>query len=362
MPKTAVIAVAMSGGVDSSVAAARIVRRGFNAIGVTLALWPRTRELVRDRGCCSMDAVDDARRVASAIGMRHYVWNMEDEFHTSVVREFEDEYADGRTPNPCVRCNERIKFGLLLQRARAVGATHVATGHYARIGLRGSTWTLHRARDKQKDQSYTLHRLDQEQLARAVFPLGAVASKDDVRVEARELDLVAANKPDSQDLCFIDGSMSEDLGRRLAGRYSPGPITDAAGNELGRHRGLPFYTVGQRSHLGLAPKTPDAVPLRVIAVRAEENTVVVGSAAELERRDIRIRDSHWTGGPPARRAACLAQLRAHGEARRARVLKQEGDLTRIRLDDPAPNVSPGQSVVLYAGDEVLGGGVISDGH
>src|SRR6202163_3517370 len=200
LPASALVAVAMSGGVDSSVVAARVAQRGLRAVGITLAMWASEREVVRDRGCCSIDAVEDARRVASVLGMPHYVWNLEAEFEALVVRDFEDEYAAGRTPNPCTRCNERVKFGVLLERARDIGATHLATGHYARTGRRGELHTLHRARDSRRDQSYVLHRLNQAQLRLAVFPLGALDSKQTVRDEAARLGLVTAAKPESQDL------------------------------------------------------------------------------------------------------------------------------------------------------------------
>jgi tRNA-specific 2-thiouridylase len=358
VPRSAVVAVAMSGGVDSSVAAARSVHAGFETIGITLALWPGTRELVRDRGCCSIDAVDDARRVARALGIRHYVWNLEREFDDHVVAEFEDEYAAGRTPNPCVRCNERIKFGVLLERARAVGATHVATGHYARVGRGDEGWTLHRSADRGKDQSYTLHRLGQDQLCAAVFPVGAAGAKAAVRAEAGRLGLVTAAKPESQDLCFLDGSLRQDLGRRLAGRYAEGPIVDRRGRRLGSHRGLPFYTVGQRTGLGIAPATPDARPLHVLELRTATNTVVVGEREQLLRRSVELEDAHWVGEPPAPGDAVSVQLRAHGEPLAGRLQTAEGAVASVRLHRPAANVSPGQSLVLYDGDRVLGGGLI----
>jgi tRNA-uridine 2-sulfurtransferase len=359
LPDSALVAVAMSGGVDSSVAAARLAEAGYRTVGITLALWPRTRELVRDRGCCSIDAVDDARRVAGTLGIRHYVWNLEAEFESAVIAEFSEEYARGRTPNPCVRCNERVKFGVLLERARAVGATHVATGHYARIGRTGGEWTLHRSLDPRKDQSYTLHRLGQEQLAAAVFPLGSAASKSEVRAEARRQGLLTAEKPESQDLCFVDGSIAAELRRRLDGRYTPGPIVDGEGRELGRHRGLPFYTVGQRTGLGIAPTSPNAPSLHVIALRPADNSVVVGERAELARTDVELGDVHWVGSPPREGAGCGAQLRAHGDVHPATLGATSEDGVSVRLEEPAMNVTPGQSLVLYEGDRVLGGGVIA---
>src|ERR1700689_5196901 len=240
LPRSAVIAVAMSGGVASSVAAARVAATGLHAFGITLAMWRGDRQTVRDRGCCSIDSVDDARRVATTLALPHYVWNLEEDFEADVVRDFEDGYAQGITPNPCVRCNQRIKFGVLFERAQAAGATHLVTGHYAQTGRRGAFATLHRARDARRDQAYVLHRLDQHQLQSAVFPLGADESKSGVRAEAARLGLGTAAKAESQDLCFVDTDMKSDLRVRLAGRFAAGDITDAAGTVLGRHDGLPF--------------------------------------------------------------------------------------------------------------------------
>ncbi|MGD1034048.1 MAG: tRNA 2-thiouridine(34) synthase MnmA [Candidatus Dormibacteria bacterium] len=359
LPRGAVVAVAMSGGVDSSVAAARCVARGVTTWGVTLAMWAGDREQVRDRGCCSVDAVEDARRVADRLGIRHLTWNLESEFAAEVITGFEDDYASGRTPNPCVRCNQRVKFGVLLARARAIGATHVATGHYARIGRRAESWTLHRASEVGKDQSYTLHRLDQAQLGAALLPLGDVGRKADVRAEAAALGLGTAAKPDSQELCFVGDDLAGDLSRRLAGRFQPGPIVDGAGRVLGEHRGLPFYTVGQRGRLGIAPDRPDAVPLYVLELDAAANRVVVGPAGELGRSRLTAGDCRWVGGrPPEGGGRVEAQLRAHGRAHPAEVIGAGGRSVELRFPEPVGQVSPGQSVVLYRGDEALGGGVV----
>jgi tRNA-specific 2-thiouridylase len=359
LPKTAVIAVAMSGGVDSSVAAARVAASGLRAFGVTLALWPRDRAIVRDRGCCSIDSVDDARRVAGAVGLPHYVWNLEQDFEAAVVTDFEDGYASGLTPNPCVRCNQRIKFGVLLERARAAGATHLATGHYARTGRRGGRATLHRARDRSRDQAYVLHRLDQDQLHSAVFTLGADDSKAGVRAQAAALGLVTAEKPESQDLCFVDTDLRSELRRRLAGRFEPGKITDAGGRSLGEHEGLPFFTVGQRAGLGIAPDRPDARPRYVIELRPATNTVVVGPREALQRSSLEADSVRWIAGTaPVDGTRCEAQLRAHGEPYPARAHADGPDRVELRFDTPVDQAAPGQSVVLYRGDEVLGGGVI----
>ena len=359
LPADAVVAVAMSGGVDSSVAAARCTARGLRTVGITLAMWPRDGERRQDRGCCSIDAVEDARRVANTLGIPHYSWNLEPEFQRDVVAPFEDEYAAGRTPNPCVRCNQAIKFGVLLDRARAAGATHVATGHYARIGRRREAASLHRARAAAKDQAYTLHRLDQDQLLSSVFPLGAETSKDEVRRQAAELGLVTAAKPDSQELCFVDNSVRVELERRLRGRFRPGAIVDQAGAVVGEHRGVPFYTVGQRSGLGVAPSRPDAAPLFVTAVDASANTVTVGPRSALERDTVRLIDVHWIDRPPARGAALSLQLRAHSVPALVIVAERERRDLLLRCDPPVTQVAPGQAGVLFDGDELIGGGTVA---
>jgi tRNA-uridine 2-sulfurtransferase len=359
VPAGAVVAVAMSGGVDSSVAAARCATTGLRTIGITLAMWPRDGERDRDRGCCSIDAVEDARRVAAGLGIAHYTWNLEPEFQREVVAVFADEYAAGRTPNPCVRCNQTIKFGVLLERAREAGASHVATGHYARIGRRGASATLHRAATAAKDQAYTLHRLDQGQLTRALFPLGRETSKEEVRRSAVELGLMTAAKPDSQELCFVDGSVRADLERRLAGRFRTGPMLDVSGSVVGEHRGVPFYTVGQRSGLGIAPTVSDAAPLHVIAVDAAANTVTVGPRAALERSMVRLADVHWIDGSPAPGEHLMVQLRAHSVPAPVTVSSAPGDAVLLHCDPPVSQVAPGQAGVLYDGDEVIGGGVVT---
>ncbi|MGA7988861.1 MAG: tRNA 2-thiouridine(34) synthase MnmA [Candidatus Dormiibacterota bacterium] len=349
----------MSGGVDSSVAAARVAASGLRAFGVTLALWPRDRAIVRDRGCCSIDAVDDARRVANAVALPHYVWNLERDFEAGVIGDFQDGYASGLTPNPCVRCNERVKFGVLLERARAAGATHLATGHYARTGRRGVVLTLHRARDRSRDQAYVLHRLDQDQLGGAVFPLGGDESKAGVRAEAAALGLVTAAKPESQDLCFVDTDVRSELRRRLAGRFTPGPMIDATGAALGEHEGLPFFTVGQRAGLGIAPNRPDSTPRYVIELRPAENTVVVGPREALRRSSLEADSFRWVAGrAPAPGTPCEAQLRAHGDPHPAHVAAIDRESAIVRFESPVDQAAPGQSVVLYRGDEVLGGGLI----
>jgi tRNA-uridine 2-sulfurtransferase len=359
VPSGSVIAVAMSGGVDSSVAAMRCVDAGFEVFGVTLAMWKGGHEQVRDRGCCSIDSVDDARRVCATLGIPHYTWNLESEFESAVITEFEDEYAAGRTPNPCVRCNERIKFGVLLDRATSAGATHVATGHYAQRGRRGDEWTLHRSVDAQKDQSYTLHRMNQMQLAAAVFPLGALSTKSETRERARSRGLITAEKRESQDLCFVDGKISADLRNRLAGRFTPGPIVDRSDRVVGRHRGLPFYTVGQRSGLEIASQGADERPWYVLRIDAQENRVVVGHVEELEKRGLVADQMTWvSGNPPATGMRVEAQLRAHSAPQPGVIKAVAGGSVELEFTTTTRLISPGQPVVIATGNEVLGGAII----
>jgi tRNA-specific 2-thiouridylase len=349
----------MSGGVDSSVAAARCVARGLQTVGITLAMWPRDAERDRDRGCCSVDAVEDARRVATTLRIPHYSWNLEPEFQAQVVSVFADEYAAGRTPNPCVRCNQTVKFGTLLNRALQAGATHLATGHYARSGRRGESVTLHRAAAAQKDQAYTLHRLDQRQLRRAVFPLGAFSSKSEVRSVAGELGLVTAAKPDSQELCFVTDTVSRDLERRLAGRFRPGAMLDIDGHTIGEHRGIPFYTVGQRSGIAVAPARPDTAPLYVVAVDAGNNTITVGPRSALERTAVTLDDIHWIDAAPPLGEVLALQLRSHAAPAPVTVAAAQAGSVRLACDPPVTQVAPGQAGVLYDRDEVVGGGLVA---
>ena len=325
----------MSGGVDSSVAAARCVAGGVETLGITLAMWPGDREQVRDRGCCSIDAVEDARRVANHLGIRHLTWNLESEFSAEVVADFEAGYAAGRTPNPCVRCNQRVKFGVLLSRARAIGATHVATGHYARIGRRGAGWTLHRAREAAKDQAYTLHRLDQAQLGAALFPLGRCESKSEVRAEAVQLELVTAATPDSQELCFVGGDRAADLSRRLAGRFRPGPDPRPGGARPRRAPRPPLL------HGGAAkPAGPQAGPARrrpPLRPRARRRLQPGGGGPRRRLRRVRLRagDCRWVGGaPPEAGARVEAQLRAHGRPHVATGGRGRRHLLELRFGSP----------------------------
>jgi tRNA-specific 2-thiouridylase len=359
VPAGATVAVAMSGGVDSSVAAALCVAAGMVTLGVTMRLWG-TDEMERgEGGCCSLDAVEDARRVCARLGIPHYVLNMRDHFEQTVIRDFVEEYRAGRTPNPCIRCNETVKFKELLRRVEAVSATHVATGHYARITMAQGTLHLRRARDQRKDQSYTLYRCDQEVLAHTLLPLGEL-EKPRVRQLASDLGLAVARKPDSQDLCFVGGRDHRVvLERELAGQFAPGPIVDQAGRTVGTHRGIPFYTVGQRQGLGGENASDKAGPRYVVQLDAAHNRVVVGPRSALEVRSCRLARCTYPPGPSAvARLEGVAQPRAHAVPAPAVWTSLAGAAAEVEFQRPQIGIAPGQSLVLYDGDRVVAGGEV----
>ncbi|WP_084078764.1 tRNA 2-thiouridine(34) synthase MnmA [Demequina sp. NBRC 110057] len=350
------VLAALSGGVDSAVAAARAVDAGHDVVGVHMAL-SRNRDEFRSgsRGCCSLEDSHDARRAADKLGIPYYVWDLSDEFHDLVVRDFLDEYAAGRTPNPCVRCNEHIKFDTLLERAEVLGFDAVATGHYARAVIReDGVRELHRARDAAKDQSYVLAVMGPEKLARSMFPLGDMASKAEVRAEAAARGLGVSNKPDSYDICFVaDGDTKGFLQRELGER--PGEIVDQDGAVVGAHQGAYAYTVGQRKGLGLGRPAADGAPRYVTGVDTGRNVVTVGPETLLSVSTLVGEDTVWlapdvTADAPV---ACEAQVRAHGAPTRGTVVR-EGDRLTVRLDEPMRGVAAGQSLVIYQGTRVLG--------
>ena len=345
----------MSGGVDSAVAAARAVEAGHDVTGVHLAL-NRNAGTVRTgaRGCCTIEDAMDARRVADRIGIPFYVWDFSDRFAEEVVDDFVAEYAAGRTPNPCLRCNERIKFAALLDRAVSLGFDAVATGHYAvlRTDADGRR-ALHRASDEAKDQSYVLGVLTAEQLAHAMFPLGETPSKAVVRAEAAERGFRVATKPDSHDICFIpDGDTRGWLADRIGS--APGPVLDETGAEVGRHEGAHAYTVGQRRGLSLTRPAPDGRPRFVLEVKPASNTVVVGPKEALAVGALAGARTSWAGPrPEAPEFRCDVQVRAHADPVPATAAFEDGELV-IRPDEPLVGLAPGQSAVLYDGTRVLG--------
>ncbi|MGH8870309.1 MAG: tRNA 2-thiouridine(34) synthase MnmA [Actinomycetes bacterium] len=364
------VLAAMSGGVDSAVAAARAVDAGHDVTGVHLALAPDPQSFrTGARGCCTLEDARDARRAADVLGIPFYVWDLAERFRADVVDDFVAEYAAGRTPNPCLRCNEKVKFSAVLDRAVALGFDAVCTGHYARIVDGPDGRGLHRAADPAKDQSYVLGVLTADQVARALFPLGDTV-KTDVRAEAHRRGLLVADKPDSHDICFVhDGDTARFLGERLG--QAPGEVVDLDGQVVGRHEGAYAFTVGQRRGLRLGRPAPDGRPRYVLDVQPVSGRVTVGPAERLEVDEVVGVRPRWCRQVPRGEWRCDAQVRAHGEPvpARARVevhsdeahsdeVHSDGERLVVTLDVPLRGVAPGQAVVLYAGDRVLGSATI----
>jgi tRNA-specific 2-thiouridylase len=351
------VLAAMSGGVDSAVAAARAVDAGHDVTGVHLAL-SKNPQTYRSgaRGCCSKEDAHDARRAADVLGIPFYVWDLSDRFAAEVVEDFVAEYAAGHTPNPCLRCNEKIKFSAVLERGVALGFDAVCTGHYAQLIRSGDNVELHRAADPSKDQSYVLGVLNQDQIRRSYFPLGSTL-KADVRHEARNRGLAVANKPDSHDICFIaNGDTGKFLEQRLGRR--PGDIVDMAGAKVGEHAGSHRFTVGQRRGLRLGTPAPDGRPRFVLAITPTTNTITVGPRDALAVRSIIAQRPTWTAHPLATQWSGEVQVRAHGQPMPATVWVGDQCLVVV-LDAATAGVAPGQAVVLYDGSRVVGSATIS---
>ena len=342
----------MSGGVDSAVAAALAVEAGHDVTGVHLALSQAPDALrTGARGCCSREDARDAGRAADVLGIPFYVWDLAERFRADVVDDFVAEYAAGRTPNPCLRCNEHIKFSAVLDRALALGFDAVVTGHHARL----EDGQLRRSADLGKDQSYVLAVLRPDQLAATVLPLGRL-TKAEVRAEAAARGLGVADKPDSSDVCFIpDGDTAGFLRRHLGAQ--PGPVVDQAGAVVGRHDGAYAYTVGQRRGLDLRVPAPDGRPRYVLALEPVSRTVVVGPAEALDTVALRGTGPVWTGAPRPLPLSCEVQLRAHGAVHPVQVRADDEDWALL-LGTPARGVAPGQAAVLYDGDLVLGSATV----
>jgi tRNA-uridine 2-sulfurtransferase len=347
------VLAAMSGGVDSAVAAARAVEAGHDVTGVHLALSSNPKSFrTGARGCCTLEDARDARRAADVIGIPFYVWDMAERFRADVVDDFVAEYAAGRTPNPCLRCNEKIKFSAVLDKARALGFDAVCTGHYARI----NDGRLTRAVDPGKDQSYVLGVLTAAQLAHAMFPLGDTP-KTDVRREADQRGLAVADKPDSHDICFIaDGDTGGFLRERIG--TAPGTFVDTDGQTVGEHDGAFAFTVGQRRGLHIGTPAPDGKPRYVLDITPTTGTVTVGSVEQLDVVRLTGHNPRWCGPAPTGPVECLAQIRAHGEAVPA-VAALDGEMVVVELRQPLRAVAAGQAVVLYDGAAVLGSATIS---
>jgi len=354
------VLVAMSGGVDSSVAAALLVDQGYDVTGVTMQLadWP----LSEDRGplgCCSPETVEDARSVAGMLGIPHYVMNFKKPFKEKVIDYFCCEYLNGRTPNPCIACNRHIKFDLLLKNALSLGFDYLATGHYARLeyDISGNRYTLSRAVDKKKDQSYVLYCIKQEQAGHLLLPLGRL-TKEEARKIALAKKLPVAKKAESQDICFVASDYRDFLKEEAGKLIEPGPFLDLQGREIGRHRGVACYTIGQRRGLGL----PMGQRIYVVDIIPEHNAVVLGPPEALFSERFTTEENNFLAIDQLEESIAVhVQIRYKAQGSPALITPARGNVVEVRLDKPQRSVTPGQAAVFYLGDTVLGGGIIQRG-
>ena len=357
------VLIGMSGGVDSSVSAALLTQAGYRVIGITMQIWHRSgmfEDAGAMQGCCTIDAVDDARRVAATLDIPYYVPNFREEFADAVVDDFAREYLQGRTPNPCVRCNQFVRFDGLLRRADELGVDFVATGHYARIEYdeHRSEFVLKKALDASKDQSYLLHTLQQHHLCRILFPLGAM-TKDRTRTIARDLHLPVADKPDSQEICFVAGKNYKRFLREYGGDIErPGNVVDRQGAILGTHRGVHEFTVGQRKGLGIASERPRYV----VSLRPRENEVVVGERDDALAGSLLCSRLSFTGGDDRTSHSFRASVKIRYRSREelAVVSVREEGSAFVKFEQPVWGAAPGQLAVFYDGDRVIGGGTIEE--
>ena len=348
--------IAMSGGVDSSLAAKLMKDKGFDCIGCTMKLYHNEDVgIERSRTCCSLDDVEDARSVAYKLGMPFYVFNFTEAFRDTVIRKFIESYEKGITPNPCIDCNRYMKFDKLFERAKILGCDYIVTGHYARIEEENGKFVLKKALDETKDQSYVLYSMTQDQLVHTMFPLGSM-QKTEVRAIAEESGFVNADKPDSQDICFVpNGDYTSVIELQTGKRPVEGNFVDKQGNILGRHKGVIHYTIGQRKRLGIS----HTEPLYVCGICPQDGNVILGSNDDLFSREADISDFNWISGKVFEgEFRCKAKIRYRHPEQWATVLPTGADTVHITFDEPQRAITPGQAAVLYDGDIVLGGGTI----
>jgi tRNA-specific 2-thiouridylase len=352
------VVVAMSGGVDSSAVAALLKEEGYDVIGITLQLYDHGAMINKKGACCAGQDIADARRVAETIGIPHYVLNYESKFKESVMDDFVDTYLAGETPIPCVKCNQSVKFKDLLQTARELGAQCMATGHYVQRATKDGKAQMLKAADPSRDQSYFLFATTQEQLDFLRFPLGHLKSKEETRQLAARFGLVVADKPDSQDICFVpSGGYAKVIEKLRPGALDPGDIVHVDGTVLGRHEGIINYTVGQRKGLGIGGDAGGGDPLYVVKLDYEKNRVIVGGKEALLKQNFIIKDCNWVGDIPA---SVVVKLRSMHPGVRAQIEPMEGRRARVTLDEPQSAISPGQACVAYDGEQMLGGGWITN--
>jgi len=351
MAKKAV--VAMSGGVDSSVAAALLKKQGYEVIGVTMCFNLAEKEGDKP-SCCGLAGIEDARRVCHKLGIRHYVLNLDKEFSRQVIKNFYEEYLRGRTPNPCVRCNQFIKFDVLLKKSLNLGADYLATGHYARITKKGSHYLLNKAKDLKKDQSYFLYRLKQGQLKKLIFPLSGL-TKSQVRQIASDLGLNVADKKDSQEVCFLpDGKYRELVRLKGIKKIKPGKLVDKEGNILGVHQGITNYTIGQRHGLGISRE----YPLHVIGINSKNNQVIVGSRQQAFAKEFIVKNNNFISKPFQKKVEIKVRIRYNHKEMPAFFMPEKKGKARIIFKKPQFAITPGQSAVFYDRNTILGGGII----